>query len=68
MIVDFRPLARTGLLGLSFVFMSLLLVGCGGQETPIVDTSTKGGVPGSLPTPTKAALPVQPRPNGTSVK
>jgi hypothetical protein len=68
MIVDIRQLARTGLLGLSFVFMSLPLVGCGGPETPIVDTSTKGGIPGSLPTPAKTALPVGPRPNGTSVK
>ena len=68
MIVDFRSLARAGLLGLSFVFVSLPLVGCGGQETPIVDTSTEAGLPGSIPTPTKAALTVTPRPQRPSAK
>ncbi len=62
MIRNLLSQSRLGLLGFLLVNMLLVLPGCGGEPAPVVDTSTKAGLPGSIPTPEKAALPIGAKP------
>jgi hypothetical protein len=62
MIEAFRTRARVGIVGVAIAFVFLPVLGCA-PETPVIDTSTKGGMPGSIPSPTPEKVQIQSKPS-----
>jgi hypothetical protein len=51
----FRTRIRVGVVGMALTFVALAGPGCE-QPQPPIDTSTKGGIPGSQPAPQKVEV------------
>jgi hypothetical protein len=67
MIESPRTRARAGIVGTALAFLSLAAPGCE-QEHPVIDTSTKGGIPGSQPAQEKVQIQTKSRPGSAPSK
>jgi hypothetical protein len=70
MIESPRTRARAGIVGTALAFLCLAASGCE-QEHPVIDTSTKGGIPGSQPATEKVEIQTKSgpgAPQGKAVK
>jgi hypothetical protein len=58
MSTEFRTRIRDGVVGMALTFVALAGCGCE-QPQPPIDTSTKGGIPGSVPSPEPQKVEIQ---------
>lgn len=58
MTMSSAPRVRSCFLLFAMALTSLPLVGCGEDTAPVVDLDTKGGEPGTMPTPEKSKMTI----------